>query len=397
MQNQLTETEQIALEKYQKKKKQDALRQAKYYEKNKASILEKRKLANAKSKETLNSALQKLAIDTSNEENENIEENVELQIEEEKEEPNIQPTTKKSNYTAEEIINLLKNTEMNDGTRIVRISAIKRVFRETCCPDLKTCLTKYKQMIDTIEKSKKYKVNSQSATIQSLLFVFDKYNLLNNMYPKRKATQIKKAFLSSYEMLKDKSTIETAETQKNIVYPTADDYLARVKNKFGEQSKQFLISLLYLKYFTPRDNFYEMKIIETLADDNKKDNFFLRTRTKMVFILNNFKTKNKFERLEFTVPTGKLKVLLNWWVDTKKLKYGAYLFGKTPLSNFVSKMNKQLGYSDELKGVNAYRHIVISELPEANALNYKERKAMADQMAHGLMTQQKYRRNLKVD
>ena len=72
--------------------------------------------------------------------------------------------------------------------------------------------------------------------------------------------------------------------------------------------------------------------------------------------------------------------------------YGDYLFGKAPLSDFVSSMNTKLGYSS---GINLFRHIKVSENLNKN-LSFDERYELTKQMGHSIGTQQKYKRNIII-
>jgi hypothetical protein len=389
MSNQLSEEQRIAIEKYELKKAKSRVRSKAYYDRKKETVLERQKKTREANKNEIEKIRQMLAVSSINDNNVYIEEQNEIvgaPVETSK--------RSKTNYTEDEIVNLLQNddTFKSENTRKTYISSIRRVFSMTKCADFKKCLDSYKKMINDIEKSD-YSINSIKQTLQSILFVSDKYNILHNLFSKKKADSLKTIFLNSFEKFKDKSMTQLEEAQQTVQYPTFSEYLGKVKTLFGENSKEYLISYLYSQ-FTVRDNFAGMQLIESLSDDNKKNNFLLLTRAKMTFIINKFKTKNKYNRLEFTV-TGKLKSLLNDWIIKHQLAYGDYLFGKSPLSTFVSHLNKKLGYND-LKGVGIFRHIRVSELHHNKNLTFEERKKLADEMAHSLMVQKNYKRNLKI-
>lgn len=391
--NQLTEQEQLALEKYEKQKAQDRARQRTYYAKNKTAILEKRKLTNATKKKTLNSALQKLAISTP------VEENVVLQIEEEeeKEEEEEEETVgPNSNYTQDEIVSLIKNDNniQSENTRKTYISSIRRAFRMTKCKDLKSCLKSYRKMINNIEDST-YKTNSIKQTLQTILFVNDSYNIFMNLFSKKLGSDLKKHFQTAFEKSKDKSRKELKEKQKTQEYPSFKELISKAKSKFGQKSKEYLIILLYSQ-FTVRDNFGELKIISDEIEDDGKNNFLLKTTKVLKFIINDFKTAGKFQQLHYIVPKGELYTLINWWIDNKKLAFGSYLFGKTKMSSFISKTNEKLGYKS-LGGVNLYRHARITDLYKNKNISFEERHKLTQEMGHGMMTQERYRRNLTVN
>lgn len=389
MSNNLTEEEQQEIQKYERRKAQDRARQRTYYAKNKTAILEKRKLANDKKKTLLNSALSKLAIISTP-----VEENVVLQIEEEKEEETIGPD---SNYTQDEIISLIKNdkTFKTPKTQKTYITDIKRLFKITKCQDLKNCVNAYTKMIPNIENSKEYSINTIKQTIQIVLFINDKYNLFQNMFSKKKADELKKIFTKSLDKFKDKSMKQTEQRQYDIIYPSFKELISKAKSKFGKKSKEYIIILLYSQ-FTVRDNFNLLKIISDENEDDGKNNFLLKTTNVLKFIINDFKTAGKFQQLHYTVPKGELYTLINWWIDNKKLKYGDNLFGKTKMSSFISKTNEKLGYKN-LGGVNLYRHARITDLYKDKNISFEERNNLSLEMGHGMMTQEKYRRNLTVN
>jgi hypothetical protein len=205
--------------------------------------------------------------------------------------------------------------------------------------------------------------------------------------------QINIPFFINYLANKEKSITELEQTQQTVEYPTFNEYLNKVINQYGETSKEYLVSLLYSQ-FTLRDDYKGLKIIQHNSDDNKQYNFLLINGNKMVFIINNFKTKNKYQRLEFIV-TGQLNKLLLEWTKTKKIGYGDLLFGKSSLSPFVSKLNKSLGY-EGLAGVNIYRHMRVSDVHQKKNITFEERLQLADSMGHSITVQKQYKRNLKV-
>ena len=386
---QLTPKQQTDLEKYNRKKAQDSARQRAYYERNKANVLKRQKVAR-EIKSAANKQIQNELNECYNDEPELEPEPDYTQME------NVVLPSNNSNYTQDEIIALLKNDEniKSKNTRITYVSSIKRLFTMTGCADLKNCLNSYKKMLNSIEKSE-YSINSIKQTIQSLLFVSDKYNILHNIFSKKKADDLKKFFKSAFEKFKDKSISELEQKQSTIAYPSFNEYLNKVKNKYEETSKEYLLSYLYSQ-FTVRDDFKNMMIIDKISDDNGEDNFLLINRNKMMFIINNFKTKNKYQKLQYTA-VGKLKKMLLEFTKNKKI--GDLLFGKSSLSPFVSKLNKSLGYDTKQYGaINIYRHMRVSDLYKGDKqnLSFEEREALSNEMGHSLTVQKQYKRYLKV-
>jgi hypothetical protein len=309
-------------------------------------------------------------------------------------------------FTEQEIIELIKNDKgITKKTRETYVVDIKRVFTTTGCSNMKACLTSYKKMITSIVNGKNpktqqaYSINSIKQTLQSVLFVGTKYmDNFELLFKKPKASQIKKYITTQFEKYKELSKNQNTERQSTKEYPTFNDYLSKVIEKYGESSKEYLISYLY-SHFTVRDNFKNMLIIDNIKDNNGKDNFLLISRNKIMFIVNDFKTKKKYERLQFTVTDTKLKKLVKAYVNNpvnvkNREKFGNnYLFGKSSLSPFVSKLNKSIGY-DDLGGINVFRHMRISD--SNPNISFEERKKLSDSMGHSITVQSQYRRNLKV-
>lgn len=312
-------------------------------------------------------------------------------------------------FTQDEIIELIKNDKniTEKKTKDTYKVDMKRVFQTSSCSNLKTCLKTYKKMVTNIINGKKpgqpevgYSVNTIKQTLQTLLYVGTHYmNDFKLIFNNTKASQIKKYINTQFEKYKELSKNQTNERQTSTEYPTFQQYLQKVIEKYGEKSKEYLISYLYSQ-FTVRDNIKEMLIIDNIKDNNKKDNFLLISRNKLMFIVNQFKTKGKYDNLEFTVTDSKLKKMLKTYINDpvnvkKREKFGNYLFGKSSLSPFVSNLNKSLGY-DNLGGINIYRHMRVTDVHTKKDITFEERKSLADSMGHSITVQSQYRRNLKI-
>jgi len=135
--------------------------------------------------------------------------------------------------------------------------------------------------------------------------------------------------------------------------------------------QQLLILRTYLD-FPLRNDFADMKIIDSkeyknLNDDDENNYLALLGKNKKVFILNDFKNKNRIGRKELQI-TPSLNKIINIWL--KHNKSGWYLVKtdrKTPMNPnnitkflnkiFMKKANKKIGSS-------LIRHIVISKIAE---------------------------------
>lgn len=394
----------------EKKKRENELSRARskaYYEKNKPQILQKRRQTREKEKQDLREISNRLAIlniqDESNFEPDfepNFESNFEPNfddLENEIIQPQPKTSNKKRDYTQQDLLTIINNTDWKKNTKSTYISSIKRIFRAGGCDTLKNCLNDMKKFIDNVNNDKRYGSSSKFLVYQALGKLFDDFNVGANMFAKTKEKQIKKQIESEYARWRDANKTETENKQDTMYYPTFTEHLKKVKDAFDENSKEYLIIYLY-SILTVRDNYKAMKIISNLNENNGRDNFFYinQTSKKMIFFINDYKTKDKYDKIKFEISDNKLKKLLFDWIQTKKLKYGDYLFGKSPLSSFVSNINKAVGYTD-IKGINAMRHMRVSQLYiNKEKPTWEERRKLADEMSHSIMVQEKYRRNLIV-
>jgi len=265
------------------------------------------------------------------------------------------------------------------------------------CPNLNLCLQK-KNIASTIEKinNSKYAINSIVQIYQALMYAFSNYGIENMFSSKKIADEIQNKIHHEYKRYKYMSTEQTKQRKKTVVYPTFKEYLSRVLEKYGKMSKEYLVSYLYSQ-FTVRDNFAPLFLIQTASDDDQKQNFLIKNRNQLKFIINDYKTVKRYHKLEFVVKDKTLIELLNSWIEKRKIKYGDTLFGKSKMSKFVSNLKTQIGYEKVLQGVNHFRHMRISELHTGEDLTFDEIEKLANEMGHNIFTQQDYIRNLKID
>jgi hypothetical protein len=193
-------------------------------------------------------------------------------------------------------------------------------------------------------------------------------------------------------------TEQKIKDRKNDV-PTFKSYLDKCLEKYGQDSKEYLIALLY-SLFTVRDNFQLIFTDNVKSDDNKR-NFLVNNGQDTKIIINDFKTKKKRHKNKIVWTLDKtddnalfLDSLLHDYINKNNIKYGQYVFGNQKLSKFVSNMNKELGYPD-FGGVNNFRHMRVSEFMNGNP-SYEEREKLADEMAHSMVMQDAYKRGVIV-
>lgn len=178
----------------------------------------------------------------------------------------------------------------------------------------------------------------------------------------------------------------------------------KLNDKEFDLLQQVLILRTYLD-FPLRNDFADMKIInskeyEKLKSDDENNYLAILPKNKKVFILNDFKNKNKIGKKELQI-TPSLNKIINIWL--KHNDSGWYLIKndkKTPMNPnnitkylnkiFMKRANKKIGSS-------LIRHIVISKVTEGEPTLKEEeekQKKIENKFLHSSNMNKLYR---KVD
>ena len=307
-----------------------------------------------------------------------------------------------ADYTRDEIIDLIKQQGYEYKTEKTYITDTNRIFKLTGCKNIIPCLKKTDIIIDEIKNGKYrgqlYATNTLKQTFQMLVIIIDRFLINNKNFNKDQLKNIKKKINYEFNRYKDLSADENEEKIQTQIVPSFKKYLQEVKNMFGQESKQYLVALLY-SIFTVRDNYKQMKIIKTPKDNDGVNNFILVDGKTIKIFINDFKTKNKYELLTYTYNKNnndekELKQLIEKWISINGLVFGDYIFGKSSLSKMVGDMNKMLGY-EEHKAINIYRHIRVTE-EYGKDLSFDKRSELAEKMGHSIFSAKKYKRNIEI-
>jgi len=286
----------------------------------------------------------------------------------------------------EDIVNALNTIEVNNGSREKYKQDIKRLLLLTNCPNFIKCLKDYKKIIDIINDSKKpngdpYSVNTRKSLFQMIVWIIDNLKL-----PISKS--IKQHYNQEFDVYKITSSDESAEKNDSEPVYSFNVYLQKIKDEYGVDSKNYVLSKLYQEV-TLRDDFILM-IKPTIKDaDNQDENYIVvPKKDALTLIINKYKTSEKYGEIKVKLSLPLSKLIRNY-ISNEKLSNDDYLFGDKNLSSFVSKMNKKIGIKKG--GINEYRKMSVTDLlnskPSAQA-----RQKLAQQMAHAPLTQLKYLR-----
>ena len=220
---------------------------------------------------------------------------------------------------------ILDKTELSTNSKISYKSNMKKIF---VLSKRKTHGFTYLKNIENIKKT--INENNLSKSAQKMLYIsisqvtkgIPGYKKLSNKY-KKISLEITK------ELNKQYSKNEMTDKQKKTLIPY-NDLIEKVKllglewdkKKSKTTKKKYLLGVMYVfSKFTPRLNYSNMKIINEEKLDNDKDNFLLYKNKKYIVILNDYKTKRQYGKIQYELE-DKMNNILN----KMKVYYQNYLF-----------------------------------------------------------------------
>ena len=296
-------------------------------------------------------------------------------------------------FNQENIVNGLNALTMNAFTKSKYIRDINIVFRLTGCTELQTCLKTFKKIKKALEESQqiqnpelKYGINSKKGMVQSILFVIDTFKI--PLKP-----DIKKLYSNYFDELKIASSNLTKMRQNNPEYAVMlfPAYLDKVKEKYGENSKEFLIAKLYSE-IPARDNFGNLEIVPTLRqNDNTTDNYIVVPRNKIAplkVVIQTYKTIARYgKKIIYLSP--ELSTMIRQYIITNSLTDKLFPKNGKGLTAFITKMNKQVGLSG---GINTLRKMYASTVLSNKDITPAERLKLAGEMMHSPIMSLNYER-----
>ena len=182
--------------------------------------------------------------------------------------------------------------------------------------------------------------------LQVLLVLVDKVGLViseTQMKPIRTAYGVKSI-----------ETVQHAQQKAiEIEVPSWDEYLGKVREHYGANTKMDLVARLY-KEAPVRDDF-QLKFVNIIPDGPQNENFIVDNGTgPMTVYINKYKTAGLYGEKRFMISVELSTDLRAYHAKHK----GEYLFGALSLSPLVSAANKKLGYQGG--GINLLRKMTAS-------------------------------------
>lgn len=281
-------------------------------------------------------------------------------------------------------------------------SEIKSLMRMTGCTDMRECIANPAKVLTGIDNgmtvatkkkpSRRYALNTRLKMVQLILLLIDNI-------PVKGPRDIKQAYALVFRQLKVESTDKALEAKtsldKSVIHYT--EYKRKILEEYGPKSKEFLIASLYSE-LPVRDDFHHLELITAEAANGAVHpgrNFIVEPATakgRFLFIMQDYKTSDKYGRYDFTASAG-LSKQLRAFIKSHKIKVGHFVFGKAPLSGFVQRMNRSIGIAKT--GVNYLRHSVISSAFH-EGMTVDQRAELLRKMGHSPGTQLAYLRLLEL-
>jgi hypothetical protein len=288
----------------------------------------------------------------------------------------------------------LDSLEIAAGTRKKYLDDAKTLLRITGCTNLTICLKRSDEIIQEIENAKQmkdpskvYSINTKKGLFQTIVYLIDKLEI--PLSAKLKAT-----YVEQFDKYKIESNNEDRNKGQNEKVINFNTIISRIKDTFGEDSKQYLLIKLY-DTLTCRDNFVNLQIIESKSKVQLNQNYIVVPKSKAsvcVIVLQVYKTSKKNNKIEETC-SKEVSALIRSFVTKNELKYNDMLLGQSKLTGFIGLAFKKIGISSG--AINYIRTSKLStELDGANINDAALRLQYAKKSQHSPVTQLRYLRTL---
>lgn len=352
-------------DKLKKIKEQDKLRQAKYYASKKALINERRRLKYQERK------LEK----TENSIQEPYQPTIQEQVQ-----PTIQEPTPTADNPNQRFLNNLLKKQLTEHTKKRYLGDMKRIFSLVEKNDI-VDLVKQGKMKDVLENSKYATATKRGMMILILQGIRDMKIKVGKKIIQKLEVYIE--VLKQQESDANKAKTETEEVL------TFNEYLRKINDEYGENSKMFLIGKMY-EELTLRDDFQLLIVSKTTRDTNH--NYLILNKEKIRITINKYKTEKRYGVISVLL-SKKLSNLVKRYIQENKLNVGDYLFGDKELSDYINYNNKKVAVNGS---ISLFRKMKITELYNDPKVRKEEKIELASKMAHSPLIQLTYLRQMKI-
>ena len=337
-----------------KKKQQDRERQQRFYNANKERVNANRKIKR--------DSIQKPNIDDSIQNITTVQVNV---------------------FGENNIINMINSLPMNEYTRKRKIANVKLIFTAYPSSDLKHSVNNFDEMKYRIENLKTvrnpeltYSHDTLKNVIQTILWC-----IVNIKIPVNSDTI--KQYEGLVNIMKMKASHckiqqQNDEDHRVIKYSV---YLDKIRNAFGEKSKQYLIASIY-NVITMRDDLASVNIVGSMNEINDINNYIVIPKTgNSVFVLQAYKTQNKYGK-QITILPEPLTSLIREYIIPNKLTDRLFPTNyDNGLTQYIHKMNEKIGVNGS---INEIRRMKITDFLQNPNLTLEDMNIFATNNQHSI-------------
>ena len=197
------------------------------------------------------------------------------------------------------------------------------------------------------------------------------------------------AYKYQYDLLNILSKDKTAISQNIETVLTFEQYLPLIKNEYGEQSKEYLISKLYsFNGFRDDLNLIIIKNKEDETDETK--NYIIipdEHDSECIIILNEYKTQKRYGKEILTLPI-EISLLIKEYKKNNNLDINELLFNTESLSSYIKKFNNKINLNIT---INKLRQMKVSEKLN-QSITPEERLELSKSLKHSPETSKAYNR-----
>ena len=247
----------------------------------------------------------------------------------------------------------------NIGIHGIDINGLNQLERLLDIEDYNKAFLDGSHVINVIDNSlqqnsdKPYAVNSKKALYQTVLTLITKLQL---PVPPQEIRKLKDMF----EVYKLRSLAEKQHKLETVKLLSFDEYLPKVKEHFGEDSKEYLVAKIYSSSGFRDDLLINIQKTQEDADKDLGTNSVVIPTDKKencTIVMNIYKTDKKNGQ-GLIGMSKEISDLIRAYKKNNKIVYGRFMFGDKPLSRFVSNFNRKMGLKIT---INTFRSMLVSD------------------------------------
>ena len=299
---------------------------------------------------------------------------------------------------SKKVMNILNKTSLSENSKKNYLSHMKKIYK---LMDHRGFSFNFLKDIEKVSEI----INDQSDSSKKMIYIsiaqvvknVKGFKKISNIY-KEKSLKITKKLNEKYsenELNEKQKDIGDFQSLKDIVKKWESKY---IKSPNKTNKKKYLASLLYVMLdFTPRLNYASMKIIKNMSEDNGRDNFLYIGENKMVIILNDYKTKKQYGKIEYEIEEDVEEKLRELNIGEQEYLFTSNKGGPYIATKFSQFLKTVFGF-----GVNGIRIIKENHLQNSKyyrGLSMKEKEKIHNELFlhSGFIAMSIYRKKELID